>query len=87
MSKADKQEAAGAGDTARTGVRAEPRCPSCGVSGIEHFVARDSVEVSKSRDPWFMVVHCDQCGHVYNVIAKHVFARGQTPRFDLPRDG
>ena len=68
------------------GTRVEPRCPSCNVVGIEHFVTRDSVEVSRSRDPWFVVVHCDQCGHVYNVLAKHVFTQATTPHFVISKD-
>jgi uncharacterized Zn finger protein len=65
--------------------RSEPRCPDCGVTGIEHIVSRESVERSRSRQPWFHVIHCDACGHVYDVLAKHVFAIQPPPRFDLPR--
>ena len=71
---------------ATLGEKVEPRCPSCGVVGIEHFVTRDSVEVSRSRDPWFVVVHCDRCGHVYNVLAKHVFTQTQAPPFVISKD-
>ncbi len=62
----------------------EPRCPSCDVSGIEHIVSRDSTERSKTRQPWFLVVLCDQCGHVYGVFAKHTFSQPVIPRLTLP---
>ena len=29
------------------------------------------------------MIYCDQCGHVYEVLAKHVFIQGQTHRFSL----
>ncbi|MFK7916320.1 MAG: hypothetical protein AB8B93_20575 [Pseudomonadales bacterium] len=64
---------------------AEPQCPSCQTRGIEHIISTDGRERAKDRKPWFIVVHCDQCGHVYNVIAKHVFAQNQSPRFVLPK--
>lgn len=65
--------------------RSEPRCPDCGVTGMEHIVSRESVERSKARQPWFHVIHCDACGHVYDVISKHVFTIEAPPRFTLPR--
>ena len=49
---------------------AEPRCPHCEVEGLEHIVSADSHARSKDGMPWFNVVHCDQCGHVYGVLAK-----------------
>jgi hypothetical protein len=30
-------------------------------------------------------VHCNACGHVYDVIAKHVFNQPTVPRFVLPK--
>jgi len=55
------------------------------VSGIEHIVSRDSIEKSRDRKPWFQVVHCNACGHVYSVLTKHVFSQSGTPRFVLPK--
>ena len=57
---------------------AEPKCPSCGVTGIQHIKSRESVERSKSQSPWFFVVYCDQCGHIHDIIAKHVFSQGKS---------
>ncbi len=63
---------------------AQPKCPECGIQGMEHIVSRESVERSRTRQPWFLVVHCDGCGHVYDVIAKHVFSQNVPPRLVLP---
>jgi uncharacterized Zn finger protein len=51
---------------------AEPKCPQCGITGIEKIVSQDSAEQSKGGDAWFNVVHCEECGHVYGVFAKHI---------------
>ncbi len=59
---------------------AEPVCPSCSVTGMEHIVCRESEAQSKGGDPWFDVVHCDSCGHVYGVFAKHVLSH-EAPRW------
>jgi uncharacterized Zn finger protein len=64
----------------------EPVCPGCGVAGIDHLVSKESRERSKQRQPWFYVVHCDACGHVYGVFPKHTFSQVGTPRFVLPRN-
>jgi uncharacterized Zn finger protein len=53
---------------------AEPKCPSCGVQGIVKIVSKVSTKTNKAGDPWFEVVYCDDCGHVYGVFAKHVLA-------------
>ncbi len=66
---------------------AEPRCPHCGVEGLEHIVSADSHARSKDGMPWFNVVHCDQCGHVYGVLAKHVFGKGGGPQLVVKERG
>lgn len=53
---------------------AEPKCPSCGCTGIENFVSKASNDTAKNGTAWFYVVHCDQCGHVYDIMAKHTFS-------------
>lgn len=63
---------------------AQPKCPSCQTPGIEHIVSKDSAERSRTKQPWFVVIHCDACGHVYNVLAKHVFSVPVTPKLTLP---
>jgi len=64
---------------------AEPTCPACGIEGVEHIASRDSVEKSKSRQPWFVVIYCTGCGHVYDVMAKHVFSTPVAPKLTLPK--
>jgi len=49
---------------------AEPKCPSCGVQGLDHIVSSDSAEKHRSGDAWFNIAHCDECGHVYGVFNK-----------------
>lgn len=63
----------------------EPKCPDCGVSGMSHIISKESAERSKTRQPWFLVVHCDQCGHIYGVLAKHTFSQTVTPKLTLPK--
>ena len=50
---------------------ADPVCPKCEVQGMEYIVSRDSEERARDQLAWFQVVHCDNCGHVYGVFAKH----------------
>ena len=65
--------------------RAEPKCPECGTVGTDSIVSRESQMQSRTREPWFFVIHCANCGYVYNVITKHVFAQTST-RVVLPTD-
>jgi uncharacterized Zn finger protein len=60
---------------------AEPTCPKCNIAGVEHIVSKDSAERSKT----FLIVHCDGCGHVYDIIAKHTFSQPITPKLTLPK--
>jgi hypothetical protein len=55
------------------------------VAGVEHLASKDSVERSRTKDPWFIVVYCDNCGYVYDVVAKHTFTQPTTPRFVIPK--
>ena len=64
---------------------AEPRCPSCNVEGVEHIVSRESKERSRTKQPWFLIVHCDACGHVYEILAKHTFSQPIPPNIVLPK--
>ncbi len=62
-----------------------PRCPACDIVGVEHIVSTPSKERSRVKQPWFYVVHCAACGHVYNTITKHNFTQTVTPNFVLPK--
>ncbi|MCC6449822.1 MAG: transcriptional regulator [Candidatus Aureabacteria bacterium] len=59
---------------------AAPKCPECGIQGIENIVSHDSAETSKGGDPWFNVASCGKCGHIYGVFAKRVV----TPHVTIP---
>jgi hypothetical protein len=64
----------------RRGNMAEPKCPDCGVAGVEHIVSMDSHKQSDTNDPLFNVAYCDKCGHIYGVFAK-VVNRPTSPVF------
>lgn len=51
---------------------AEPKCPECSISGMEHIVSQDSKERARDQRAWFQVAYCNNCGHIYGVFAKHV---------------
>jgi uncharacterized Zn finger protein len=51
---------------------AKPKCPSCGVQGIEHIVSKNSTKESRGGDAKFEVAFCDSCGHIYGVFPKVV---------------
>ncbi len=63
----------------------EPVCSSCATSGTDHIVSKDSAEKSRTGQPWYVIVHCDHCGHVYAVFPNHVFAETTMPRVVVPR--
>lgn len=51
---------------------AQPSCPGCTVEGMEHIICKKGGDVTSGRKKLtaspFMVIFCDQCGHVYNVF-------------------
>lgn len=67
---------------------AEPTCPKCQATGIEKIVSKNSVERSRIGTPWFIVVYCKDCGHIYNVMPKHVFTQNiAKSKFIMPDIG
>ena len=54
---------------------ADPKCPDCGITGIEKIVSTASTEQAREKTPWYYVSHCDNCGHVYGVFTKHTYGR------------
>jgi len=66
---------------------AEPKCPDCGASGLDHIVAADSSDRSKDGKPWFNVAYCEACGHVYGVFAKHVCGPRSGPQLVVKERG
>lgn len=71
--------------TNSSGNIAPPRCPSCSATGVDKIVSTPSRERSRAKQPWFYIVHCAECGHVYNTISKHTFSQTVTPNFVLPK--
>ena len=61
----------------------QPRGPSCRTEGMDHIVSKDSRERGRNGRPWFNVVFCDACGHVYGVFAKHVLGVRGGPQLVL----
>lgn len=55
-------------------VMADPKCPSCGVVGVDKVVSTKSAQQSKGGDSWFEIAHCSDCGHIYNVFPKVVLS-------------
>lgn len=47
-----------------------PKCPGCKVRGVSHIVSVDSEETDGDGNPYFFIVHCADCGHVYGVFTK-----------------
>jgi len=41
---------------------AEPICPECGEKGMDNIL--------NTAHANFMVIYCDKCGYVYNVLPK-----------------
>lgn len=53
-----------------------PRCPKCNVEGEEYIDSIDSNnETQFDYEVKFIVVYCNQCGHVYGPIVKQVFSQ------------
>ena len=64
---------------------AAPKCPACQTTGVDNIVSSPSAERSKAKQPWFYIVHCRNCGHVYDIISKHTFSTSVMPNFVLPK--
>ena len=61
---------------------AEQKCPTCNEQGIENPLSMSRAQ--KLRDsPWFYIVYCKVCGHVYGVFAKDVFTITPSAPFSI----
>lgn len=49
----------------------QPKCPDCGIQGLEHIVSEPSEEKHGTGNEWFNVAFCDSCGHVYGIFNKY----------------
>lgn len=57
---------------------AKPKCPECGVEGIEHFTIGDIGKGSPPGVPRFESIYCDGCGHVYQVFQNFIRTKDAT---------
>ena len=48
--------------------KSNPKCPSCGIVGMDFIKEFPSNTQRKSDDPWFEIVACIKCGHVYGTL-------------------
>ena len=50
-------------------IKSNPKCPSCGIVGMDFI--REFPNVGTKRgggEPWFQIVACIKCGHVYGTL-------------------
>ena len=53
---------------------AEPTCPKCEIKGRGFIEDQKSVQESEGGDPWFVIVFCGNCGHIYGVFPKVILS-------------
>ena len=46
----------------------DPKCPSCGIIGMDYITENPSNAQRKGGEPWFEIVACIKCGHVYGTL-------------------
>ncbi len=47
---------------------AQPVCPSCKIEGKNHIANTPSDQKAPGGMSKFEIIHCDECGHIYNVF-------------------
>jgi hypothetical protein len=60
--------------------KSKPKCPQCGIEGIEYMSSENSTEQSRLGDAWFDVVFCNQCGHIHGIFNKVSFFSKTYPK-------
>ena len=49
--------------------KSNPKCPSCGIVGMDFIKEFPNVGTKRgSGDPWFEIIACIKCGHVYGTL-------------------
>ena len=71
----DVEEAIGKFDPAleekRLRIESDPKCPSCGIVGMDYIKEFGNIGTKRGGergDPWFEIVACIKCGHVYGTL-------------------
>ena len=53
----------------RLRIESDPKCPSCGIVGMDYIKEFGNIGTERgSGDPWFEIVACIKCGHVYGIL-------------------
>ena len=52
----------------RLRIESDPKCPSCGIIGMDYITENPSNAQRKGGEPWFEIVACIKCGHVYGTL-------------------
>ena len=53
----------------RLRIESDPKCPSCGIVGMDYIKEFANIGTKRgSGDPWFEIVACIKCGHVYGTL-------------------
>ena len=53
----------------RLRIETDPKCPSCGIVGMDYIKEFANIGTKRgSGDPWFEIVACIKCGHVYGTL-------------------
>ena len=53
----------------RTMIESDPKCPSCGIEGMDCIKEFPNIGTKRGNgDPWYEIVACIKCGHVYGTL-------------------
>ena len=52
----------------RLRIESDPKCPSCEIVGMDYISSFSSKQSAQGGSPWFGIVACHKCGHVYGTI-------------------
>ena len=52
----------------RLRIESDPKCPTCGIVGMDYIKEFSSGTKRGSGEPWFEIVACIKCGHVYGTL-------------------
>ena len=55
----------------RLRIESDPKCPSCGIVGMDYIKEFGNIGTKRGGergDPWFEIVACIKCGHVYGTL-------------------
>lgn len=59
--------------------RTKPKCPSCNCTGVDKVTCVNGHVTLSGGESRFMVIHCAECGHVYNATPLIVYSIAHSP--------